>query len=359
MSNRVNIKLSKTICPICKEIFEWKHELLRHFKMMHTIKRAIHKCKVCNKSFRKATSLDIHRRLHVTDVSRDKLKNRETKVKKQKISELYKNVVAEILYSSDSDCEYELLQTVIKVSSIRKGTHLCEFCDRKFINSNNLERHIAIKHSNVDDAEMISNQENMQIDDKEVSENMLVDKDVAEDNMQIDDLNVDNMDSENQELNTTKIDPLSSKHDINDKYRCSLCNSSFRQLSYLYSHKKWHLKQLAVPLHNQPVSDSSFKRKYSCQMCRRSYSQKIYLENHMRLHENGKIYEMYEDPTEEKYLCTYCGKQFVSSSQFSVHIKLHVDGKKYLCSFCGKLVMIINVTGMLSELQFLQEKRLL
>lgn len=353
MNNRVNVKLSKTICPICKEVFEWKHELLRHIKTMHTIKRALHKCKICNKSFRKATSLDIHRRLHVTDVSRDKLKSREIKVKKQKISELYKNVIAEVLYSSDSDCEYELLQTVIKVSTIRNGTHLCEFCDRKFINSNNLERHITIKHSNVDDAEMASNQDYMQVDDKELSEHMLVDKDVVEDNMQID----DNMDSDNQEINAAKVNPLSSKPDINDRYRCSLCNSSFRQLSHLYSHKKWHLHP--IPVHNRPVLDSSFKRKYSCQMCRRSYSQKIYLENHMRLHENGKIYEMFDDPTEEKYLCTYCGKQFVSSSQFSVHIKLHVDGKKYLCSFCGKLVTVIHFTPMLFQLQFLQEKRLL
>lgn len=338
MSNRANIKLSKAICPICKEVFEWKHELLRHFKMMHTIKRALHKCKICKKSFRKASSLDIHRRLHVVDVSRSKSKSKEIKVKKQKLSELYKNVIAEILYSSDSDCEYELLQTVIKVSSIRNGTHLCGFCDRKFINSNNLERHIAIKHSNVVDAEMGSNQDVMQVDDKDVSEQMLVDKEVVEDNMQIDDLNVDNMDFKDQEINAAKIDLLSSKHNRNDKYRCSLCSSSFSQLSHLYSHKKWHLNLIPKPLHKRSVLDSSFKKKYNCQLCRRSYSQKIYLENHMRLHENGKIYEMFEDPTEEKYLCTYCGKQFGSSSQFSVHIKLHVDGKKYLCSFCGKLL---------------------
>lgn len=340
MSQRLD-NTGKSVSPIRRKLFDWKSGF-SHLRTSHPSKRKFYKCNTCNKSFPKASSLSIHRRLHSTNTNIDN-NQKDTDLKKKKISEIYKNLITETLYSSDSDCEYELLQTVIKVSGVRNCTYLCEYCDKKFMNNKNLTRHTQNKHSNniSDDTEMHSNNtDNMQIDDKDlVTESMLVDKEALEDTMQIDNLSTDNMDSDNQEIITIKTVP--SDADIPDKkYNCTYCNATFKLLLDLVTHRKSHFKQSITKRYGQTISDSSRKRRYRCHLCRSSYSQKIYFENHMRLHQNGKLYEMFEDPTEDKYLCTYCGKQFSASSHLSVHVKLHIGDKKYLCSFCGKLIVL-------------------
>lgn len=271
----------KHVCNICGKHFEWKSGLSRHKKVFHLeskVKNFV--CNICGQSFYKQVGLSLHIKLHK--------KTAEFTKPRQKISKIYANIVSETVYSSDSDCEYEILQTVVKVKT--DSGQQCKHCSKKFLKSESLQMHLK----------------------KHILPEQLEEK--SDDNTDI----VENI-TENA-----------------SEYFCNKCNKTFKRSSNLANHLKIHLKHsiLARKHPNNVVT----KRKYVCTTCGNAYSKQMHLDNHLVVHKNDTAME--EQDKNKSYVCTICGKSYTTSSHLSVHLRVHMEYKPHLCSVCGNLIVL-------------------
>ncbi|XP_061476131.1 zinc finger and SCAN domain-containing protein 31-like [Rhineura floridana] len=92
-------------------------------------------------------------------------------------------------------------------------------------------------------------------------------------------------------------------------YRCSDCGKSFNERSVLVKHERTHTGE----------------RPYKCVDCEKSYKQLSALAAHERTHTG-----------ERPYKCSDCGKSFTRSSFLITHKRTHTGEKPYSCSGCGK-----------------------
>ena len=92
------------------------------------------------------------------------------------------------------------------------------------------------------------------------------------------------------------------------KLNCSVCNKSFRYLSWLCQHEKTH----------------GYKP-YECDICKESFERKIDRKNHRRIHK------------EDGYECNECGRKFIQKCNLSVHILLKHERKNFNCHICGRI----------------------
>ncbi|XP_059157359.1 zinc finger protein 780B-like [Physella acuta] len=89
-------------------------------------------------------------------------------------------------------------------------------------------------------------------------------------------------------------------------------------------------------------SDSEFslskrynKKKFKCKICNKSWKLKKDLNNHMKSH-----------PSAKKYACSVCNTSFQTKSTLSQHMSTHVDSKPYPCPECN---VIFQSTADLKE----------
>lgn len=265
----------KYTCLICSKSFEWNSGLSRHKKLFHTqnIPNISYKCKICGQCFTKQVGLSVHLKLH------EKIGETRNRVK-HKISKIYGKVVSETVYSSDSDCEYEVLQTVVKIRP-DKGDKKCEVCGKNFVRQQSLKRHLN-KHNKPTETQIVNDQ------------------------------------------------ILTATH------ACDKCNKTFKNACNLSNHLKLHLKESLVTkkleLNRSKVLFA--KTTYPCNLCSRVYLKQSHLQNHLILHESAS--ENSRKTIQDKlYLCMICGKRYSRSSHLSLHMRTHVDFKPHLCSVCG------------------------
>uniref|UniRef100_A0A8C5HLU1 C2H2-type domain-containing protein n=1 Tax=Gouania willdenowi TaxID=441366 RepID=A0A8C5HLU1_GOUWI len=75
---------------------------------------------------------------------------------------------------------------------------------------------------------------------------------------------------------------------------------------------------------NSPTySPETNDRRYECHICGKTSVQ--HLARHMRMHRG-----------EKNYLCSHCGKAFLSSVELRLHTRYHTGERPYKCSQCGK-----------------------
>lgn len=205
MSEKTPLYAKKYSCPMCTKSFEWKSGLSRHKKQSHAQNKPI---------FSKEIDVSVNVKLPITTAPKPN----------KKISKIYGNVVSETVYSSDSDCEYEILQTIVKVHE--KGDKNCEVCGKTFVKQHSLNRH-SNKHKTKEDQ---------------------------------------------------TIDVSNPTHD------CDKCGKSFKSACNLSNHLKLHLKESFVTKKLGLTAQNT----YPCNLCSRVYLKQSHLQNHLLLHDNVK-----------------------------------------------------------------------
>uniref|UniRef100_A0A8C0G9S3 C2H2-type domain-containing protein n=1 Tax=Chelonoidis abingdonii TaxID=106734 RepID=A0A8C0G9S3_CHEAB len=90
---------------------------------------------------------------------------------------------------------------------------------------------------------------------------------------------------------------------------CPDCGKSFRQYSYLVTHRRIHTGE----------------RPYSCAQCGLGFSQHSSLIRHRHTHTG-----------ERPYRCPDCGKAFALSTSLLTHQRTHTGERPYNCNQCGR-----------------------
>ncbi|XP_017270249.1 zinc finger protein 615-like [Kryptolebias marmoratus] len=121
----------------------------------------------------------------------------------------------------------------------------------------------------------------------------------------------------------------------NFRYNCIECEKGFTSQSGYYYHQKIHKKG----------------RAFLCKQCNKGFPCCNALKQHERLHDgpsnfckvceknfskNGIKRHMQMHKGERNYLCTTCGKAFLSSGELLLHNRTHTGELPYTCVHCGK-----------------------
>lgn len=95
---------------------------------------------------------------------------------------------------------------------------------------------------------------------------------------------------------------------------CDICGKAFKRTDALQQHKMVHMSQTArvYPVH--------------CRQCNKGFRSQAHLNEHMTMHS-----------TDRPYLCQYCGSAFKTPSVQKKHIlSLHLKPRSYSCDTCDK-----------------------
>jgi hypothetical protein len=125
-------------------------------------------------------------------------------------------------------------------------------------------------------------------------------------------------------------------------YKCTQCNKSFANSSYLSQHTRIHLGI----------------KPYKCEICQRKFTQLSHLQQHIRTHTGDKPYKCRHPgctkafsqlsnlqshsrchQTDKPYKCNSCYKCFVDETALLEHIPKHKESKHlktHICQYCGK-----------------------
>ncbi|XP_015247099.1 PREDICTED: zinc finger protein 566-like isoform X1 [Cyprinodon variegatus] len=119
------------------------------------------------------------------------------------------------------------------------------------------------------------------------------------------------------------------------RYSCIECEKGFTSQSGYYHHQRLHKKG----------------RVFTCKECNKGFLCSYSLKQHERLHngptnfceiceknfsKNGFVRHMQMHKGERNYLCTICGKAFLSSGELRLHNRSHTGEMPYTCNHCGK-----------------------
>ena len=94
-------------------------------------------------------------------------------------------------------------------------------------------------------------------------------------------------------------------------FKCSFCGKQFRDVSSGKMHEAKHIEN----------------KRYQCSDCGLSYSDKQSLKSHIAV--------IHEGQSRYKHTCSLCGKRFVKSHQYKIHMKIHDGSLVISCDICG------------------------
>lgn len=252
------------------------------------------RCDVCGKKFVLSSMLVLH-----------KLEKHSVKERLGKLSSFVDSTVYEdLLYSSDSDCEYSIVTTIRRLPKLKiKGT-----ASEATPSSRNLVIEPAIDESKVE--YHVTNGSQYCSDEYE-QEHLQI-------SHQADD--EDNTESEGQPLDRCadflyehEPSPVQMEHE-NDEQNFE--DEEYLDMADLDSPEK----SILAP------STSKTKTSFRCDHCAREFSGRAALKYHVNIVHKGQI----------NCLCNICGKSFSRQLGLELHMRRHNDDVRFICDICQK-----------------------
>lgn len=295
---------------------------------------------------------------------------------KTKLSEI-PNLLTDIVYSSDSDCEYRVIRTIVRLKQDNSGsTHTCNFCPQRFRRRENLQTHTLRYHPVPDIVSMIDRKDNItlipeEINDKKFSNlyetcklcnESYISIDIADHAKICSSLNNPSTSEETLDSNEfEEVTYLKEEEDETDK-------TEFKQDEDSFDEDDMEVETLE--LDDEELLNEEMGLKEECNKCGEMYIGEE-VANHVkvcsafnsttdetdirigldptmgRCHKCNEIYILAEIEQHVKIckeaqnvtfdtqsLCPICGKIF-QTRKLKGHMKVHGE-KTFLCTICGK-----------------------
>ncbi|TKS78212.1 Zinc finger protein 131 [Collichthys lucidus] len=108
---------------------------------------------------------------------------------------------------------------------------------------------------------------------------------------------------------------------VDNLFRCTKCNRSFK----LYYHLKQHLK----------THVGSLEKPHVCNHCGKAYTREGALKQHIStFHFDAEELSRNQKPQKKVHVCEYCKKHFDHFGHFKEHLRKHTGEKPYECPDC-------------------------
>nr|CAD7459319.1 unnamed protein product [Timema tahoe] len=153
------------------------------------------------------------------------------------------------------------------------------------------------------------------------------------------------------EHNNTKQNLIST---LQRKYRCNICNKDFKEKRSLNKHllNKESISVTYVIRASRRSYDlnrhlliHSAQRKYKCDVCDKSFKTKNNLKSHLLIHSKQR-----------KYKCDVCNKSFKGTYDLNRHLLIHSEQRKYkfffhffLPLFIAGLLLLPDYIGIVED----------
>ncbi|XP_063984668.1 zinc finger protein 37-like [Diachasmimorpha longicaudata] len=286
---QVSVRSSRR-CGHCSQSFLHRKDLQSHITEAHNGEGALFKCGLCDKSYEKWSSLDVHEATHRQD----------------------KPYLCDLCGKSFKHSNNLRGHKRVHLDAARKKRHVCETCGSAFRSRFHLREHMNQHDGNKPYVcEQCGKAFSKRIQLRQHKLSHGTNKYACP---------ICGMTFNRRGNMNTHF----KRHSNSDgTYKCSVCDCKCKSMSDLKSHRKTHsLNDIIESIKQRSIDQTIFQ----CSTCSRVFSKRTHLSNHERIHKVDQ----------PKVECDKCGKKLANKSSLRYHVKsMHTCERTHLCQFCG------------------------